>query len=99
MKALIVDPVTSGKRRRGGTRVGYNNSLQVGDAQLLGVSSGTRHSGYTYDDRGRLAGFITAASASGMPPFAHAEPRSPGAGQPSGPMTPTSAHRRFACPH
>jgi hypothetical protein len=79
MKALIVDPVTSGSVVVAGTRVGYNNSLQVGDAELLGVSSGTRHSGYTYDERGRLAGFITAASASGMPPFARGEPKSPGA--------------------
>jgi hypothetical protein len=37
MKALIVDPVTSGGVVVAGFRVSYNNSLQVGDAQLLGV--------------------------------------------------------------
>jgi RHS repeat-associated protein len=77
MKALIVDPVTSGSSVVAGTHVGYRG-LQVSDAQLLGVSSGTRHSSYTYDDRGRLAGFVTAASGTAPPPGAGADPKAPG---------------------
>lgn len=80
MLALLVDPATSGSVVVAGTHVGYNDGLQIEDAQLLGVSGDTRHSRYSYDMRGRLAGFITATnSAKAFPPPPGGEPKAPGA--------------------
>jgi len=97
MKALIVDPVTSGSVVVAGTRVGYNNSLQVRRRAASGRVVRHPALGLHVRRSGRLAGFITAASASGMPPFATRSRGLPER-QPSGPMTPTSAHRRFRVP-
>jgi RHS repeat-associated protein len=78
MRAIVFDPATNASVVVAGSRVGYNG-LQVNDAQLLGVSSGQRHSAYTYDDRGRLAGFITAAGSAALPSPHGADPKAPGA--------------------
>ncbi|HYI12031.1 MAG TPA: Ig-like domain-containing protein [Thermoanaerobaculia bacterium] len=39
-----------------GSKVTYNDSLQVAEEELRGVSGGTRRTRYSYDDRGRLFG-------------------------------------------
>src|SRR5207244_5252695 len=53
--------VESGGTIVAGAHVGYEG-LQVNDAQLLGVSGGTRHSHFGYDGRGRLTSSIYGAT-------------------------------------
>jgi RHS repeat-associated protein len=54
----------------GGTHVDYQNTLQVHDLQLLGVSGGKRSTHFTYDDRGRLRGTLFGSSDAGANPAA-----------------------------
>src|SRR3954454_22874587 len=67
MRATIDDPATGASTLVAGSRVGYDG-LQVNDAQLFGVSGGTRHTRYSYDTRSRVAGSVTAATATTLPP-------------------------------
>jgi RHS repeat-associated protein len=77
MVASVRNPISLSDIIVAGTRVSYDG-LKVDDAQLLGVSGSTRHSRYSYDARGRLSGFVTAASGTATPPPAGGEPKAPG---------------------
>jgi RHS repeat-associated protein len=79
MTASIVDPSTTASTIVAGSHVTFDG-LQIGDAQLLGVSGGTRHTRYSYDARGRVAGFLTAASGDAAPPAAGGKVKAPGSG-------------------
>jgi len=52
-----------------GSKVKYEDTLQVTEEELAGVSGGTnRHTRYSYDSRGRLFGSVTAVSDNTTPP-------------------------------
>ncbi|HYH08908.1 MAG TPA: Ig-like domain-containing protein, partial [Thermoanaerobaculia bacterium] len=61
-----------------GSRVSYGDTLQVQEAQLLGVSGNGRKTRYSYDERSRLFGSVVAADGDITPP----EPEGPGGGVP-----------------
>jgi large repetitive protein len=77
MRASIVDG-SGNKLDVAGSHVTYNG-LQVGDANLLGVSSNQRHTTYSYDQRSRVAGSVTAATGSIAAPPPGGEATAPGA--------------------
>src|SRR5258708_10690783 len=62
MRASVVDG-SGNSLDVAGSHVLYNG-LQVSDATLLGVSSNQRHTTYSYDQRSRVAGSVSAASGS-----------------------------------
>src|SRR5258708_24743672 len=77
MRASVVDG-SGNSLDVAGSHVLYNG-LQVSDATLLGVSSNQRHTTYSYDQRSRVAGSVSAASGSVPAPPPAGTATAPGA--------------------